>query len=183
MNLTQMDVQNLTQEPSARARSLLAAKLAMDYDSGQFSETEAKIAIDIFRILVRDVEKKVRRTLAEQLAHCPAAPKDVIVKLAQDEADIAVHVLEYSSVLTELDLVAIVRSTKEVLKLCAVARRANVTEPLSDALLDTGHERVLQEVFENKGAAISEQGLLKSWSVVSSNRSLLETLCSAAACR
>jgi uncharacterized protein (DUF2336 family) len=176
MNITHMDVKKLTQEPSANVRGMLAAKIAMDYRSGNFSDTEAEIADDIFRILLKDTEKKVRKTLSEQLCHCPHVPRDIVLRLAKDEADIAAPVLEYSYVLTEDDLVAIVASTKEAGKLCAVARRDNISERLSDQLVETRIERVMSDLFRNKGANFSERSLSKAWDYVSSSPSLLETL-------
>src|SRR5438132_180502 len=121
MQLTPMDVRKLTEEPSSEVRGMLAAKIAMDYRASHFSANEADIAGDIFRILLKDTEKRVRMALAEELAHCPQVPHDIVLSLANDEAEIAVHVLEYSNVLTEDDLIAIVESTQEVLKLCAIA--------------------------------------------------------------
>ncbi len=176
MNLTLMDVKKLTEEPSNKVRGMLATKIAADYQSGHFSESEAFIAADIFRILLKDAEKKIRRTLAEHLSHCPGAPHDIIWKLAHDEADVAAPVLQYSHVLTEQDLVSIIKSTRDVLKLCSVARREHVTEPVSDTLLETHNEEVLNDLFNNKSAKLSEKGLIDSWRYVSSNRSLLETL-------
>src|SRR5581483_10948882 len=110
--LTPMDVRTLTEEPSAKVRGQLAGKIAMDYRSGNFTEAEAGIANDIFRILIKDIEKNVRQALAEQLAYCANTPRDIILKLANDEAEVAAPVLEYSSVLTEDDLIAIVQSSQ-----------------------------------------------------------------------
>ncbi len=176
MSVTGMDVKKLTSEPSGRVRSMITAKIAADYRSGNFSKAEAEIAGDIFRILVKDVERKVRKTLSEQLCMCPGVPHDVILQLAQDEAEIALPVLEHSIVLTEDDLMAIVRSTGEVVKLCAVARRGTVSEGLSSCLMETRNEQVLTALFENRGANIGERDMLAAWSQVSSSRTLLETL-------
>lgn len=176
INVTAMDVRKLTQEPSAKVRSMLAAKIAMDYRSGNFTEAEAQIADDIFRILVKDVERKVRKTLSEQLCHIPHVPRDIVIKLASDETDIALPILEYSHVLTEDDLIEIVKSTKEVLKLCAVARRDVVPARVSDSLLETRQEAVLSSLFKNQGADLTQESLLRSWHDISDKRSLLETL-------
>lgn len=176
MNVTMMDVKKLTQEPSAKVRSMLAAKIAMDYRSGNFSESEAQIADDIFRILLKDVEKKVRKTLSEQLCHIPHVPHDIVLKLASDETDIAMPMLEFSHVLTEDDLISIVKSTKEVLKLCAVARRDVVQVRLADSLMETGQEEVLTNLFKNKGANLSQESLLEAWEAISGRGTLLETL-------
>jgi uncharacterized protein (DUF2336 family) len=176
MALTTMDVKKLTHEPSAEIRGMLAAKIAVDFSSSHFTEVESAIAADIFRILLKDTDKVVRKNLAQHLSSCDNAPHDIILKLAQDEADIASSVLEHSTVLTDDDLMEIVKSTKEVLKLCAVARRSKVSEPVSDILLGTWNEEVLHDLFQNKGAALSEKSLMQTWNVVSSSRSLLETL-------
>ena len=176
MNVTGMDVKKLTNEPSGRVRSMVAAKIAADYRSGNFSKAEAQIASDIFRILMKDVEKKVRKTLSEQLCMSPNVPHDIIMHLAQDENEVAIPVLESSIVLTEDDLMAIVRSTGEVIKLCAIARRDTVSEGLSACLLETRNENVLTTLFENRGANIAEKDMLIAWSQISSSKSLLETL-------
>lgn len=175
-NLTAMDVRALTQEPSAPIRGMLASKIAMEYRQNAFSDTESTIAVDIFRILIRDVEVKIRKSLAEQLAFCPHAPHDIILHLAADEPDVAVYVLEYSPVLNEDDLIAIVRSTYEVTKLCAVARRQSISEDLSGSLLETSSTPVLQQLLQNKNAAISERQLMKAWDRIASHGNLLETL-------
>ncbi|MDE3016301.1 MAG: DUF2336 domain-containing protein [Pseudomonadota bacterium] len=176
MNMTAMDVKRLTEEPSGEVRSVLAAKLATDYRDGHFTASEAAIAVDIFRILIQDTERRVRRALSEQLAHCPHVPRDVILKLASDEPDVAVHVLEYSSVLTEDDLISIVASTQEMMKLRAIARRDAVPEALSGRLLATRNESVLKDLFRNKGAALDANHLLQAWDAVAGNASLLEVL-------
>ena len=175
-NVTVMDVKALTQEPSAQVRGLLASKIALDFKENHFSATEASIAVEIFHILVKDIEVKIRQSLAEHLADCAHAPHDIIVKLAQDEPDVALCVLEHSSVLTEDDLIAIVQSTYEVAKLCAIARRQSISEDLSGNLLETSNTLVLQNLFRNKGAAINERQLMKAWDRILTNPSLLETL-------
>jgi uncharacterized protein (DUF2336 family) len=176
MNLTLMDVKKLTEEPSPKVRGMLAAKIAVDYQAGNFSEAEAHIAADIFRILLKDAERKIRRTLAEHLSRSPNVPHDIVWKLAHDDPEVAAPVLQYSHALTEADLVAIIKSTREVLKLCAIAKRDTLSEQVSDSLIETHNEQVLQDLFQNKGAKIAERSLVESWKYISSNRSFLETL-------
>lgn len=176
MTITAMDVKKLINEPSAKVRGMLAAKLAGDYRNGNFSSAEASIADDIFRLLLKDVEKQVRKTISEQLSHCQSVPHDIIVKLANDEVEVAEPVLEHSYVLTDDDLISLIESTKEVIKLCAIARRQNVSEGVSDKLLETKERSVLGTLFGNKSASLSEKGLLSAWHEIAENHSLLETL-------
>lgn len=175
-NTTLMDVKKLSQEPSAQVRGLLATKIASDFRASNFSAKEQEIATEIFRLLTRDAEIKIRQALARELAHCPGAPRDVILKLAADEAAVATAVLEHSSVLTEDDLIAIVRSTQEVLKLCAIARRDTLSQDLSTSLLESSNTIVLQNLFRNKGAVLNEKNLMPQWPNISFSATLLETL-------
>lgn len=155
---------------------MLATKIAADYQAGHFNESEAAIAADIFRILIKDTEKKVRQTLAEHLSHVQTVPHDIVWKLAHDEPEVSLPILEHSLVLSEDDLVAIVRGTREVLRLCAVARRQNIGERVSEGLIETHNEQVLTDLFQNGTAALSERSLLDAWRFVAGSRSLLEAL-------
>lgn len=176
MQLTAMDIHQLIKNPSGIALDTLASKVVVAFSSGNFNLNESAIAADIFRLLLKDAEKSVRLTLAEHLYNNVDAPHDVVFKLACDETDVAERILQHSLVLTDDDLISIVESTKEVLNLCAIARRSRVSERLSDALIDTHQEIVLKDLFENKGAILSEGGLTKAWSMIAANTSLLETL-------
>jgi len=176
MNVSIMDVKKLFQEPSGAVRGVLASKLAKDYRTGAFSKAEADIAADIFRLLLKDVERNVRKTLADHLGDYGQVPHDIVIKLANDEPEIAEHVLEYSPVLTDEDLLSIINSTKEVIKLCAVARRENVSAAVSGALLETRNSSVLGDLFRNKSSQMSEKGLLSAWQDIAQDHSLLETL-------
>ncbi len=176
MQLTAMDIHELIESPSSVALDALAAKIVVAFSSGSFNLNESAIAADIFRLLLRDAEKSVRVTLAENLYDNADAPHDIIFKLACDENDVADRVLRHSLVLTDDDLVAIVESTKEVLNLCAIAKRDRVSERVSEALIDTRQEAVLNDLFYNKGAKLGEEGLNKAWDMIATNTSLLSAL-------
>ena len=174
--LSYSDVKTLAQEPSPEVRGLLASKIAADYRSSHFSRSEEELAIDIFRLLLKDAEIKIRISIAQQLAHCVNAPHDIIMKLSQDTAEVSVPVLKYSSVLTEEDLVAIVHSTQEVIKLCAIADREIVPQTVTQQLVAKSSPMVLQTLYKNRGAAISAEQILQSWEMVVSNAVLMEAL-------
>lgn len=176
MQLTAMDIHKLIESPSGVELDALASKIVVAFSSGSFNINESAIAADIFRLLLRDAEKSVRITLAEHLYDNADAPHDIIFKLACDENDVADRVLRHSMVLTDDDLVAIVESTKEVLNLCAIARRGRVSERVSEALIDTRQEKVLNDLFYNKGAVLGEGGLAKVWGMIASSNSLLSAL-------
>lgn len=171
-----MDVKRLTQEPSAQIRGMLAGKIAADFRTMQFTATESAIAVDIFRILLRETETNIRQAMATELAHSPLAPHDVILALASDVAPVSVPVLEHSQVLTEDDLIAITRSTAEVAKLCAISRRETLSQELAQALMETGNGIVLNNVFANRGAVLNEANLLPMWPRLTLTEPLLSLL-------
>lgn len=175
-SVTLMDVEQLTQEPSGKVRATLAAKIAAEFREGGFSQSESEVAIDIFRLLLKDVEKNVREAMAQQLCHSPHVPRDIITKMAGDAIEVAGPVLRYSQVLNDDDLLAIVESTKEVLKLCVIAQRDTVSTPVADRLVATQNPQVINEVFTNKGAAVSEAGIMQAWGTIAHNATVLKTL-------
>lgn len=176
MSITGMDVRKLMQEPSGKARGVLAGKIAEDYRTGAYSPSEMAIANDIFRILMKDIEKKVRQALAEQLCHVPNVPKDIIRQMADDDVSVAVHALEFSTVLDEKDLMAILGSSEEVAKLRAIARRRNLSAPIATGLAETHNISVLADLFANKTAVIPDHAILEAWPEIATDESLASAL-------
>src|SRR6187399_2027955 len=113
MNITREDIELLVREPSTAMRSRIAEKIARGYVSGGLTETEVALANEIFRLLVRDTEVKVRKLIAEQLKGAMHVPHDIVLALAHDHPEVAAPILQYSPVLSEDDLIAIVQATRE----------------------------------------------------------------------
>ena len=156
--LTREDVGRLLADTSSEARAETAAKIADDFRAGSLSDSERVIAEGIFRLMVRDAEVRVRAALALNLKESPLLPRDVARTLAADVDEVAMPILEFSSVLSDDDLIEIVRS-QDAAKQAAIAGRASVSESLSSALVDTGNEDVVTRLVSNSGATISEQSL------------------------
>jgi uncharacterized protein (DUF2336 family) len=154
--LSKSDVQALLDDPSGESRRRTAAKLAAQYGGGALTAEERRIAEDIIRVMARDVEQGVRETLSQQLKDCPGLARDIAVTMAAEVESVSLPVIRYSSVLTDDDLVEIVRS-QGAAQQTAVAQRANVSELVADALVDTGNETVVSTLVGNEGAAISDQ--------------------------
>ncbi|GAB4181487.1 MAG: DUF2336 domain-containing protein [Thalassobaculales bacterium] len=154
--LTQEDVRNLLTDPSPASRGRTAAKVAGVFAAGSLGEEERKLAADIFRVMARDAEVMVRRALAQNVKSAPGLPHDVALRLARDVAEVAVPILEESSVLTDEDLIDIIAGA-DATKQSAVARRPAVSERLAEALIDTGDETVVETLVRNDRAQISER--------------------------
>lgn len=156
--LTEQDVERLLADPSADVRAETAAKIAIGFDSGELTAKERRLAEEIFRVMVKDAEVRVRAALAENLKESLAVPHDVAVSLARDVDSVALPVLESSEVLTDRDLVEIIRG-QGVAKQRAIATRKSVSEAVSEALVDAGDETALTRLVANPGAEISEGAL------------------------
>lgn len=171
-----MNVQLLTKEPSVETRGLLAAGILTDFRNHAFNESETRLVEDIFRLLMCDTEVKLRAQLAAELAHCPHTPHDIILHLAGDQSTVALPVLQFSQVLSEEDLITLVRGTAEVARHCAIARRDTLSESLCCALVETSDTLVLHTLFTNKGAQLNETVLLPYWNDIPFTQPLLEAL-------
>ncbi|MBF0167854.1 MAG: DUF2336 domain-containing protein [Alphaproteobacteria bacterium] len=156
--LSEADVQRLLSNPSAEARADTAAKLAEGFSAHGLSDSERRLAEDIFRIMMHDAEERVRRALALHLKSCPDVPRDVAVKLAHDVETVAVPMLKYSDILTDEDLVEIIQSQGTGHHV-AIASRAKVSETVSEALVETKSAVVVETLVANEGADISENSL------------------------
>ena len=68
--LSQADVKRLLEDPSAENRSRTAQKVAAGYSDGLLTAEERRIAEDIFNVMVRDAEVRVREALSDNLKNC-----------------------------------------------------------------------------------------------------------------
>ena len=157
--LTLEDVQRLTAERSPEARAETATKVAAYFSKGELSKNERQLAEQIFRLMARDAELRVREALAANLQDCPAVPRDVAFSLAHDVDSIAIPIILFSQSLTDADLIAIVKS-QTLEKQVAVAQRETVSDLVSQALVETGEREVVAALIENPGADIAEPSML-----------------------
>jgi len=152
--LTEADVQRLMSSPSGDVRAETATKVARAFDAGALSATERELASAIFRAMVKDAEVMVREALAQNLKSNPDLPRDVALSLAKDIESVSLPVLEYSTVLSDADLIEIVRVASAE-KQTAIARRAEVSAPVAEALVDhSRHPSVVTALVANPGARL-----------------------------
>lgn len=174
--LSQADIEQLRSESSPAARARLAGKLGAQYSAARLSDRERALANDIFRLLAADAEIQVRHALSETLKLSRDLPHDIALKLARDVADVALPMLECSVVLTEEDLIDIVRSTGTMAVMNAIARRESVSAELADALLREGDHEVWHTLAANVGAVLPEESLEAQLEVIKGEDSLLTLL-------
>ncbi len=155
MQLTQDDVAKLMADPSSEVRAETTAKIASQFTTEALSPAERQIAEDIFRKLAKDVELRVREALASHLKNSPELPHDVAMALANDVDSVSLPMIKFSEVLTDEDLIEIVRD-QGAAKQVAVAQRPSVSPRVAGALVDTGNEKAVARLVANDGAKLTE---------------------------
>lgn len=176
LTLSEADVLRLLEGRSAEVLEDVSRKIAGSYALQQLKPHEAQAAEQVFRLLLRETETRVRAGLAQQLKANRALPRDIVMTMAQDVAEVSLPVLQYSEVLTEADLLQLVEASTDESRHLAIARRTGVSEKLSDSLLGKGSEGVASALLENAGADISEQGLARIVEKFPGNKPLMSAL-------
>ena len=158
--LTKQDVERLLTDPSSENRADTAAKLAIDFHHGALGDHERAMAVEIFGIMAEDAAERVRQALAEHLKECRDIPRAIARRLAADVDTVAVPMLRHSELLTDDDLLAIVRSSGEA-KQYAIAARPSLSDTVAGSLVEQGSEAVVARVMENPSARLSEATLTR----------------------
>ncbi len=158
MALGQEDIAALLADPSDEARASVATKIGAEVGGSSLSDSERTIAQAIMTTMAQDAAIRVRAALAESLRYIPDVPADLVRKLAEDVEQVAIPILESSPVLTDEDLVRLVRGGSSS-KLSAIARRETVGETVVSALIDSDDPAALRTLVTNDGADISEKSM------------------------
>ncbi|MGF1475059.1 MAG: DUF2336 domain-containing protein [Geminicoccaceae bacterium] len=151
--LTVADVRALEGDSSPQARAIIARKFGSQYD--ELSQGGHKDLSDaILHLLLKDVEGQVRAALAEEVSMSSNLPVPAVKALAHDHISVAAPILQNSPLLTDEDLVDVVR-TNAMQYALAVAGRENISEAVSEALVDTGESEVVFRLVGNHKAKLS----------------------------
>ena len=125
----------------------------------KITEEISSVFDDVILRLVDHVERRARAELSWDLAPVAYAPLNVVRRLASDD-DIAIAgpVLARSPRLTDQNLVEVAR-TKGQSHLSKVAERAQLSQAVTDVLIDRGNQQVVTKVVSNTGARFSRTGM------------------------
>jgi uncharacterized protein (DUF2336 family) len=129
--------------------------------TGHHSQGIIDLFDDVLSALIATIEVNARAQLSRRLAGCSDSPPKVLRSLAFDDCvAVAGPVLTGSAQLTDKDLIDNV-NTKSQDHLKAITQRPSLSEPVTDALIERGDERVVRLVVKNAGARISSGGFRK----------------------
>lgn len=124
----------------------------------RMSEEHVAVFDDVIGRLAADIETKARAELSRRLAPIDNAPIEVVRTLARaDEIDVAAPVLAGSTRLNDQDLIE-TATAKGQGHLLAISKRQQLSEVVTDVLVDRGDREVVRSVAQNDGARFSDTG-------------------------
>ena len=127
-------------------------------NDGNLTDRERALMSEILRQLIHEVELSVCQDVAERLSERDDAPRERVLALANDYIEVAHLLLLNNSVLHDVDLIEIIKHRTQAHQL-AVSMRKDVSEDVSDALVETGDTGVITRLLENEDAAITSASM------------------------
>lgn len=121
------------------------------------------------------VESEARVHVAKLLAPLDRAPGNVVVKLANDEIEVAQPLLEFSNVLSDDDLIEIIANQSEEHRL-AIAGRPQVPERVGEAIVEHGETASVIKLVRNTNAELGQQALERLAERAASDAAIAEDL-------
>lgn len=117
-------------------------------------------AIAIMEALASDQAVRVRALLAETIKADPRFPRAIAYRLAHDpEFVVCGPILEYSPLLNDTDLTEIIATSQSSGVAACIARRAQLSETVADAVARTADVTAVAALLGNANAQIREDTL------------------------
>lgn len=142
-------------QPLARAELTSAVSQLLEME---LSTRESELVADVMIALVRQAETDLRHALAERLSVMDTVPLRVVLHIANDTIDIASPMLRHSPVLSDMDLIYIIKS-KGPAYWQAIATRQKLSEQLVNVLADTRDFDTAVALAENESIVLTERAL------------------------
>lgn len=159
--LSDQELSGLMRSRPDADRAGAAAKICKTIGRSALTADDQKFAEQILSLLAEDAAIAVRKALSVTLQNSPHLPRAIARKLAEDIDDIAVPVLENSPILTDEDLIAVLRAG-EAVKQYAIAGRDQLSEGVVDVLADVGTADALARAAANDDAAFTPKSLTRA---------------------
>jgi uncharacterized protein (DUF2336 family) len=127
-------------------------------DAARFSDDQIAVFDDVLCLLIQRIETRARAELSTRLAPIDKAPHDIIRRLSDDdEISVAGPVIAQSPQLSPDDLIRIAQNKSQA-HLMAMTGRKELSEAVTDAMLQRADRHVTCELARNTGARFSENG-------------------------
>ncbi len=127
-------------------------------DGTDMSDQERSLMYDILHRVIHDIESAMRVEVSQHLAEMPDVPRDLAKILANDDIEVAYPILTLSTVLLDEDLIEVARN-RTIEHQVAIAERPDISEEVSDVLVELGEETVITTLLKNSSARITSATL------------------------
>lgn len=167
----------LESEAHESERSQLFRNMAQlfSFVSDRCEDSQVEQYDEVLCQLAELVEVEARTEVAKLLAPLQRAPGTVVVKLANDEIEVAKPLLEFSNVLSDDDLIEIVQAKTEDHRV-AIAGRSEVTDRVGDSIVSHGGENSVSRLAENDGADLAPTTLGRVVEMAAQNETIAQKL-------
>lgn len=129
--------------------------------AAEYTEDQTTIFGAVMGHLISHVESRALVELSMRLAPISTAPTAIVRRLARnDQIEISGPVLTKSERLTDADLTEIANSKSQA-HLGKIATRSQLSETVTDVLVDQGEPDVVNELATNRSARFSNVGMAK----------------------
>lgn len=149
----------LTTDGDERVRALLAAKIAHllpGLAGGKHAQAAQHIRAAL-AVLVQDEAIRVRAAIADAVKAMPAAPRELILRLAADPAlRVCDPVIRLSPLLTDADLLALLAFPPHPEAPRSVATRPGLSAHVADEIADRADSATIRALLQNRSAIIQE---------------------------
>src|SRR5476651_2414840 len=141
-----------------------------------FGEEHVAVFDEVMGRLIERIEQQALVRLSSQLAPVVNAPPNIVYRLARsDDIDVSQPILVQSPILTDDFLIEIAQSKSQE-HLAAIAGRAQVTEKVTDVLVERGNAAVTLKVAGNAGARFSKKAFIQVADHANENAALAEKM-------
>ncbi|WP_420549970.1 DUF2336 domain-containing protein [Curvivirga sp.] len=156
MNISSLtELVDIARDDTPESRNMLISSINnICLASGrEMSAREKDLIYDIVAQLLQAVELQVRENLAASLAEQQDVPKELVLALANDVIDVARPVILKSKILEDQDLIQLILEKAEQHQL-AVSSRPDISEDVSETLVETQNVEVITSLLHNDSANI-----------------------------
>lgn len=171
------NVQGLNGENGQAERDKLFLNMAklFSYVSDRCDDQQLAQYDEALCLLAELVEAEARAHVASILGPLQRAPATVVLKLANDDIEVARPLLEFSNVLSDDDLIDIIANQSEAHR-TAIAGRAMVAERVGAAIVEHGEADSVLKLVRNAKAELGRGALEKLVVLAASDAALAEDL-------
>lgn len=152
----------LAADEDDRVRALLGCRIArlLPELDGAGQSTATSHVMKTLSALAQDQASRVRRAIAQEISSMDAAPHDLVLLLARDEAiEVSDQVLRLSPVLTDTDLLKLIATPPTEHTAELIASRSQLSTAVADSIVAHAGAPAIRALLNNHSACIQEATL------------------------